>query len=154
MSYADLRKGRVSLRGQSYILTTVTAERRPFFADLYVARDVVSSLRAHDARGDTRTFAFVIMPDHVHWLVQLAGNTSLTAIMKRFKGATAHHVNSLLGRSGAVWQPSFHDHAVRDDECLASAARYVIMNPVRAGLVEHIGDYALWDSVYDMSECA
>jgi len=60
----------------------------------------------------------------------------------------AREVNRSNDRSGSVWQPSFHDRAIRTDESLVNTARYVIMNPVRAGLVERIGDYPLWDAIW------
>jgi REP element-mobilizing transposase RayT len=48
----------------------------------------------------------------------------------------------------SVWQPGYHDHAVRQDEDLRAMARYVVANPVRAGLVKDIGDYPHWDAVW------
>ena len=49
---------------------------------------------------------------------------------------------------GAVWQPGFHDRALRKNEDLVTASRYIVANPVRAGLVEHIADYPHWDAVW------
>ena len=151
MTYNALRKGRVSLRGQVYLVTSVTAQRERFFEDPSLARDVVIALRTQDLSGATHTLAFVVMPDHVHWLFELATNATVSRVVKRLKGSSAVRVNLRLGREGSIWQPSFHDHALRDDECLMSAARYVIMNPVRAALVKRVGDYPHWDSVWDVA---
>ena len=41
-----------------------------------------------------------------------------------------------------------HDHAVRSDEDFRALARYVVANPLRAGLVSQIGDYPLWDAAW------
>lgn len=57
-------------------------------------------------------------------------------------------VNKLLGRKGAVWQEGYHDHAVRSEEDLRKLARYVVANPVRAGLVERLGNYSLRDACW------
>jgi REP element-mobilizing transposase RayT len=152
MTYNDLRKGRVSRLEHVYLITAVTAERRPVFEDLFIGRCVVDAMRAQDAARNTVTLAYVVMPDHIHWLFCLATTESLAAILKRVKGTTARRINSLISSTGAVWQPSFHDHAVRCDESLVTLARYVVMNPVRAGLVDRIGDYPLWDVAWDMSE--
>jgi hypothetical protein len=47
-----------------------------------------------------------------------------------------------------VWQKGFYDHALREGEALQNVARYIVANPLRAGLVAHIGDYPLWDAVW------
>ena len=49
---------------------------------------------------------------------------------------------------GAIWQDNYHDQAVRAEEDLRKMARYIVANPLRANLVEHIGDYSLWDAVW------
>jgi putative transposase len=72
----DLRKGRVSLPGQVYHVTTVTLDRKPVFADLRPARVLINALREAQARGEATTLAFVLMPDHLHWLLQLEAETS------------------------------------------------------------------------------
>lgn len=88
------------------------------------------------------TQAFVVMPDHVHWLLQLKDGVSLGEAVRRFKA----RVSLALGAS--IWQRGFHDHALRRDEDIVAAARYVVANPVRAGLVRRIGDFAHWDAVW------
>lgn len=148
MSYNNLRKGRVSLPGHSYLVTAVTNNREPLFSDLSTGRLAVNTIRASDEEGLCRTLAFVVMPDHVHWLLELKQGRSLTQMVKIFKGRTATRLAKQFGQSFKVWQPSFHDQAVRTDESLVEMARYIVMNPVRAGLVKHIGDYPLWDSIW------
>jgi putative transposase len=43
---------------------------------------------------------------------------------------------------------AFYDHAVRKDEDVQGIARYIVANPLRAGLVKHIGYYPLWDAIW------
>jgi REP element-mobilizing transposase RayT len=64
------------------------------------------------------------------------------------KSYSARRVNTVIGRGGRVWQRGFHDHAVRKDESLEDIARYVVLNPVRAGLVGSVGAYPLWDAIW------
>jgi uncharacterized protein with ACT and thioredoxin-like domain len=45
-----------------------------------------------------------------------------------------------------IWQQDFHDHALRMEEDVKSVARYIVANPLRAGLVMKIGDYSHWDA--------
>jgi hypothetical protein len=61
---------------------------------------------------------------------------------------SAAAVNRHRGTAGAVWQPGFHDRALRHDESLVTAARYLIANPLRAGLVACPGNYPFWDTVW------
>ncbi|MGC3981088.1 MAG: transposase [Steroidobacteraceae bacterium] len=148
MPYNNLRIGRVSIPGQTYLVTTVTLHRQHFFDDFVLGRIVVDSMRMLDRQGASRTLAFVVMPDHVHWLLDLNQTRSLTQIIKSFKGRSATLIGKKLCQPYKIWQPSFHDHAVRTDESLVEMARYVVMNPVRAGLVKSIGDYPLWDCIW------
>ena len=54
----------------------------------------------------------------------------------------------LKGRVSPVWQRGFYDHAIRREENLRNVARYIVANPLRAGLVQQIGDYPLWDAIW------
>jgi REP element-mobilizing transposase RayT len=138
----ELRKGRVSLTGQVYHVTTVTLDRQPVFSDLRSARALINTLREAQARGDATTLAFVVMPDHMHWLLELGTATSLSGLVGAVKAVTAHG----LGRR--IWQNGFHDHALRREEDLAKVARYIVANPLRVGLVQRIGDYPHWDAIW------
>jgi putative transposase len=149
MSYDNLRAGRYSEAQRAYFVTTVLAERQSrYFADLYIARLVVAEMRALHQSGVVDSFAWVVMPDHVHWLFQLGENIDLSTLVKGFKARSAHRVNQRLKRQGQLWQKAFHDHAVREEEDIRQIARYIVANPLRAGLVQHIGDYPLWDATW------
>ena len=74
MSYDALRKGRHSLHHQVYCITTVTRDRRPLFTDLNTARLLVHELRRLHESKNVTSLAWVIMPDHLHWLIQLNGS--------------------------------------------------------------------------------
>jgi len=67
----DLRKGRVSAPEHAYLVTTVTLAREPLLGDLWAARTLVRALRRHQSEGYAQTLAFVVMPDHLHWLMVL-----------------------------------------------------------------------------------
>jgi REP element-mobilizing transposase RayT len=67
----DLRKGRDSQPNQTYLLTTVTYQRQPVFNDFYLGRLVVRAIRKQHQLGTIDSLAFVVMPDHLHWLCTL-----------------------------------------------------------------------------------
>lgn len=141
MSYSDLRKGRFSQTGLVYHITTVTQNRSPHFSSLVNGRKVVQQLMALHAEGRAQTLCYVVMPDHLHWLMVLHEG-ALPAAVRLLKGRSAHAIGH------AIWQPNYFDHAIRQDEDLRQIARYIVANPIRAGLVARVGDYSLWDAAW------
>ena len=141
-----LRRGRCSIANQIYFVTTPTYERIRLFDNFWLGRIVVESLRREERHANT--LAFVVMPDHLHWLLQLKDSRSLSNCVNTVKSYAARRINEERGREGAIWQTGFHDHALRREEDLESVARYIVLNPVRAGLVRSVGHYPLWDAVW------
>ncbi|WCD80886.1 REP-associated tyrosine transposase [Pseudomonas sp. TUM22785] len=148
MGSRDLRKGRVSELGRVYLITATTAERRPLFADFARARLLVDELRRLEQNNLAQSLAWVVMPDHFHWLMRLSGPMPLSSVVKALKGRTARRLGPLPDAGGKVWQPGFHDRALRHEDELLPIARYVVANPLRAGLVQRLGDYPHWDAVW------
>jgi REP element-mobilizing transposase RayT len=85
--------------------------------------------------------AYVIMPDHVHLLLQPVAEWALAKILQGLKGFTARQINRLLGRKGEFWQDESFDHLVRNEEDWFDKFDYIHNNPVKAGLVERPQDY-------------
>lgn len=138
---ADLRKGRWSGNSQIYHITSCTLDRSPIFADFDHARNLIRILQEESRRGSCTTLAFVVMPDHFHWLMQLE-NDRLSCVVGRVKSLAARKIGK------PIWQPGFYDHGLRREEDLRQTARYIIMNPVRAGLVERVGLYPHWYAIW------
>ena len=138
----NLRLGRCSLAGQVYLLTLVTRARTPEFLDFAAARIAVRSLYAASVRRYGETLAHVVMPDHIHWLIALQDGADLGEAVRVFRA----RVSVGLGRR--VWQKGFHDHALRKEEDLPALARYIVANPVRAGLVRSVREYPHWDAIW------
>ena len=142
-----LRRGRYSETGRVYLLTAVLHGREALLKDFTLGRLLVAELRDANENGLVHSLAWVVMPDHLHWLVQLE-STTLDELMRRVKGRSARRINQRLSRAGPLWQHGFHDRALRQEEDLRAVARYVIANPVRAGLVKRVAEYPLWDAVW------
>lgn len=143
-----LRKGRHSERGQIYLLTTVTQQRQRLFADWDRAAAASRLLADPGLWRDSKLLCWVLMPDHLHALVELGGGEPLPKLIKRVKSVLAQAVNRQRGESGTVWAVAFHDHALRHEDDLLTIARYVIANPVRAGLVPCVGLYPFWNAIW------
>jgi REP element-mobilizing transposase RayT len=142
-----LRTGRHSAPGRIYLLTAVTHERQQIFKDWRMGRLVMTEFRRAQEVGNATSLAWVLMPDHFHWLVELHSG-DLPKLMQVTKSRCARHINQQRGLSAPVWQKGYFDRALRRDEDLKAAARYIIANPLRAGLVARIGDYPLWDAIW------
>lgn len=145
---AVLRKGRRSEPGRIYLLTTVCHERVPLFADWRCARVASACLASADSWPGARVLCWVLMPDHWHGLLELRESASLADAVHSAKGRSARAVNLARGRGGKVWMKGFHDRAIRREEDLLGIARYIVANPIRAGLVDHVGRYPYWDAVW------
>ena len=148
MVYACLRHGRVSIPRPVYFITTVTHDREPLFRNFSHARLAIGELRRLNDCALVTSLAWVVMPDHLHWLLSLGHSHSISIVAKILKGRTATAINRNSARRGPVWQHAFFDHALRRDEDVAGVARHIVANPLRAGLVNNIGDYPHWDAVW------
>jgi type I restriction enzyme R subunit/putative DNA methylase len=79
--------------------------------------------------------AWVIMPNHVHAVFWPLPNEDVSRIVHSWRRYTSRQANQILGRTGqAFWQPEPYDHWIRNDEEHARCCRYVVNNPVKAGL--------------------
>lgn len=78
--------------------------------------------------------AACVMPNHVHLVIRPLGEWTLSRIMHSFKRHTSRQANLILGRSGRNWQPEYYDRIVRNSTDLDRTVRYVLENPVKAGL--------------------
>ena len=141
-----LRRGRVSEPGRVYAVTKCTANRQPLLcaprpAPSQPAAILLDALRFACARRWMAVAACVVMPDHMHLLLQLGRSKTLPALLGDVFGFAARNINRALARSGALWQAGYFDHAVRRDEDLDAQARYIVENSVRAGFV---ADWRQW----------
>ena len=109
-------------------------------ADPTLAELVAKSLRQFD--GDRYHLGdFVVMPNHVHVLVCLRGQTALEPLCRSWKKFTATEINRQQGRRGKFWQSESFDHLVRTPEQFSYLQRYIADNPGKAGL--RLGRYLL-----------
>lgn len=100
---------------------------------------------------------YTIMSNHVHLVFtpledENGGYVALPRIMYSLKRFTSTKANKILQRKGKFWQHESYDHVVRDEAELNRIRRYVLQNPVKAGLVEDEMDWPYswarwWDSL-------
>ena len=119
------------------------------FGPIHLKRPEVAGLvRAsiqYCARADCEMHAWVIMANHVHLLFTPHGDAS--RLLRRLKGYSARQANQLLGRTGQpFWQDESYDHLVRNGEEFRRIERYIVNNPVKAGLAASAEEFP-WSSV-------
>jgi REP element-mobilizing transposase RayT len=128
MTRDSLLTGRVSLPHHAYLVTITTNGRAAHFRDFACGRAVVREMRRLHEENVVGSMAWVLMPDHLHWLFQLGDSMALSEAIRRFKGRSARAVNRHLQRAEAVWQRGFHDHGLRKEEGVQEIARYIVAN--------------------------
>ena len=82
-----------------------------------------------------RQIAWVVMPNHVHTLIETFEGYPLANVIQSWKSYTAKQANRLLGRSGQFWAVDYFDRYIRNERHFADAVNYIHNNPVKAGLV-------------------
>ena len=142
-----LRKGRFSQVCGIYFITMSTFQRIPRFTNFHLACAMSRQLHVIPSIGSCEVLCWVVMPDHVHCLVQLGG-LPLSRVIQRLKSRSAVMLNSEIGASGRFWSTGYHDHALRRNESVREISDYIIYNPVRAGLARVPADYPFWNTVW------
>lgn len=125
--------------GQVFSITICTANRQDIFHNHNLATQLIDTLGSDFIAERTDILAYCLMPDHIHLLIApKSGNLiDIISAWKKFTG-------NLLRKSefeGPFWQRGFYDHALRTEEDLAKTAEYMVMNPVRSGLVVDWEEY-------------
>ena len=97
-----------------------------------------------------RLFAFCLMSNHVHLLIKVE-NKPLEAIMKRIGTRYVHWYNSKYDRTGHLFQDRYKSENVETDQYFLVVLRYIIQNPMKAGIEKEPGTYC-WTSFRAYSE--
>ena len=138
----NLRVGRRSIPGCAYLVTTATHRRLPLLQKFQQACLVCRAIDHVSRMSDTQTLCYVVMPDHLHWLIQLGEQHGLSTTVSMMKNLSSRWLG------GQIWQAGFHDRALREADDIRGMARYVVANPLRAGLVKQLGDYPFWNAIW------
>ena len=125
--------------GDIYLVTATTRRRRPLLVDAGADAAARAFERVADERRATVS-AYVVMPDHVHAVLQPLNGATVGEVVKFFKRISGNSIRK-LGHIGRTWEARFYDRAIRGDAELANAITYTHWNPVKAGLCEEPEDW-------------
>lgn len=118
-----------------YFLTICCKER----GTNQLARDPIGAqlIESVDFRNESKIWwcsSFVVMPDHVHAVIQFTEDFPMIRAVRAWKSWTAK-------QHGIIWQSQWFEHRLRRTESWREKSDYILNNPVRAGLVENANDW-------------
>ncbi len=91
--------------------------------------------------------AYVLMTNHIHILLTPGNSESAGTLMKHLGQRYTQYINRTYKRSGTLWEGRFRSSIVQQEKYLFSCQRYIELNPLRAGMAKHPGDYP-WSSYH------
>ena len=123
-----------------YFVTFCTRLRRPVLTDAEIVDPVLAKI-LQSAEGCGFVIpAYVFMPDHAHLLVEgTVEAADLKGFVKLAKQRSGYEYAKV--RRGRLWQPSYIDRILREDESTTAVIAYIMNNPIRGGLAKCIGEY-------------
>jgi putative transposase len=125
-----------------HFITFSCFHRFPFLEDA-AAKDAVEAVLEHARqRHQARIYAYVLMPEHIHLLINEPPAILLAQFLKVLKQATSRR---LRGAREKFWQDRYYDSNIRGDKARSAVMRYIHRNPVVRGLVERPEDWP-WSS--------
>ena len=102
-------------------------------------------LSKYAAQSGCLIHSFVLMTNHVHILLTPENDSSAGDLMKRLGQRYVQYINRTYKRSGTLWEGRFRSCIIQQENYLLTCQRYIELNPVRAEMVEHPGEYR-WSS--------
>ncbi|MEJ2744556.1 MAG: transposase [bacterium] len=134
--------------GMIYSITSVTKGRACLFEDRLACCLLTKCIGYYKLILSFKLYGFVIMPDHIHCIIQPQSDMTVSKIMNYIKGNFARKYNWMKDRDGGLWQKRFYDRGLRGMIQLSRELDYVHNNPVRAGLVNVPGEYEFSSYTY------
>lgn len=140
------------LEGAVYFITFNTWEKLELTP---AARQVVLNACKFFDRQRYQIFCLVVMPDHVHMLMQPLEKSdnkfwSLSSILHSMKSYSSKQIPKVMKHIGTVWQDERHDHIVRDEREFQVFWEYIRQNPVKAGLSLTPEEYPFFWQIYEV----
>jgi len=139
------RRARLALPGVPLHLIQRGNNRQACFFTDEDYRFYLEWLAEHAGKIGCRIHAYALMTNHVHLLVSADRAEAPGAFMKALGQRYVQYVNRVYRRSGTLWEGRFRSCPIQEEAYLLACQRYIELNPVRAGMVEHPGEYR-WSS--------
>ena len=135
------RPYRVSFAGALFHITTRGNNRDKIFLDDQDFQRFKASLRKYRTKYDFKLYAYTLMPNHVHLLIETSPHGSVSQIMHAINTSYAKYFNSRYDHTGHVWEGRFHSKIIDSESYFLEVMRYMDLNPVRARIVKRPENY-------------
>jgi putative transposase len=122
-----------------YFITLCCDYRENHFKNADWVEETLIVLKSNAQWFDFRIWAYCFMPDHVHFLVAGGQEADLWNFIHQFKQASGFNFKRKTGKK--LWQRSFYEHVLREEEDVSQVCLYIFQNPMEAGLVK---DFREW----------
>jgi putative transposase len=140
------RSGRIVVPGFPHHVRQQGHNGQPLFVERADFEFYLTTLDEWKRKLDCRSYAYCLMTNHVHLIVDPGGDAdNLARLMKRLAGRFTRRVNRLENRTGTVWNGRYRSSPIETERYLLACCRYIELNPVRAGIVADPEEYE-WSS--------
>jgi len=113
--------------------------RNPYFLNEIFVNMIIPLINNSSEKFEFTLYVYCFMPDHLHLLLSGQEHSNLKDFMRDFKQKSAYIFRKKTGEM--LWQRSYYEHVLRRDESVEEVTRYILNNPVRAGLVQDFRQY-------------
>jgi putative transposase len=124
-----------------FFATTKTSMGKRLLQSERNAGLLIDVLRSLVAERRFKLHDFVIMPDHVHLLIEVAGETTIEKAMQLIKGRLSYRLSHEFGYKGDVWQRGYTEVRVMNQQNFEAHRAYIAENPIKAGLAASAEEY-------------
>ena len=136
--------------GSPCFITIRIRENKNIFLNKLLANAFLDLLKMYCRENDVLVYAYCIMPDHIHLLMSASEKKDIISFVREIKSLFTQIAWS-NDYHGVIWQRSFYDHFLRNDEDQNKVANYILQNPVRKGIVTDWREYQFCGSlVYEL----
>jgi putative transposase len=139
------RLPRIVVPGQALHIIQRGNNRQPVFFRDEDYRKYLETLHQAALSHGCDVHAYVLMSNHVHLLLTPEQTAGPSNVMQALGRAYVRYVNRRYRRTGTLWEGRFKSALIDSERYLLTCARYIELNPVRAGMVKHPGEYR-WSS--------
>ena len=141
------RPARLSLAAYPHHVIQRGNNRQPIFVAPKDYEVCLECFREAKRKYRVRLYAYVLMTNHFHLLVEPERDGALGQFMQSVGRRYVRYFNDAYRRTGTLWEGRFKSAVVSRDDYLIRCSRYIELNPVRAGMVGHPRDYQ-WSSYH------
>jgi putative transposase len=126
--------------GVIHILTRGNNRQRVFHDDKDY-KVYLNTVRQYKPENKIRFYHYCLMPNHVHLIVEITHESNLSRFMKQLNLGYMFYYKKRYSYNGHLWQGRYKSLIISRDEYLIACARYIELNPVKAGIVKNPKEY-------------